>query len=141
MEKLTAFFKKHIISIVGAAIVLSIIAFFSIQSGCETKEFNQTVDKHRNQANKAVQEAANAQNQATNTSIERRTEDTIREKTITPKLDGARRRSQNSKAELEAARKTYNEQKSNTSNLSRLPADNCIDLGSLFPDVRFEDCH
>lgn len=140
MEKYTSFFKKHFISIGGATIVILIIALFSIQSGCETKRFNQTIDNRSTDANKAVQEAANANNAAINASIERRAEDALREKVIEPKLDAARRSSQNSKAELDAARKTYNEKKNNPSNLSRSRADNCRDLSALFPNVVFEDC-
>lgn len=140
MEVIKSFCKKNVISIIGGTTVLLIIAFFSIQSGCETKQFNQTVDNRSIQANKAVQEAANAQNAAINSSIERQTEDAVREKIIAPKLGEARRRSQNSKAALDAEKQKYSNAKNNISNLSNSDADNCRELSRLFPNVRFEDC-
>ena len=139
-NKLKTFLKSHLWMIIIVGLAVAAIAFFSIQTGCETKQFNQTVGNRRNEANKAVQEAVNANNAAVNISIERQVEDGMREQTITPELGRRRRNSENSKTALEEARKTHHEKKNDTSNLSRSESDNCRELAGLFPDIRFEDC-
>ena len=139
-NKLKTFLKPHLGLIVLIALAVFAFTIFFVQSGCETAEFNRAIDNQSNQSNKAVQEAVNANNAAVNVSIERRTEDAVREQVITPKLEQSRRRSANSAIALEAARKTYNEKKTHTANLSTSDADNCRELLRLFPNVRFADC-
>ena len=138
MNKLKTIFKTHWISIVGASIVIFILLIGYL--GCQTNELQQTVDNQTNQANKAVREAANHNNAAVNASIERRSEDAYREKVITPKLEQTRRKSQNSKAEIEKAEKEFQNAKTNRSNLNRSIADNCAELSRLYPDTTFQYC-
>lgn len=140
MENLKSTFKRYWISVVGAGVVLLIIAIFWLGGVLETKQFNRTVDNQQTQSNKAVREAINANNSAVNASIERRTEDAVRETTIKPKLTDVRRQSQISKAELDAAKRRYENAKINSSNLSSSDADNCRKLRELFPNTKFADC-
>ena len=122
--------------------VIAIGAFvFWLASGpSEDEVLQQTVTNQQTEANKAVQQAANHNSAAVNASIERRSEDAVREKVITPKLNDLRRRSQNSKRELEKTQKDYQNAKTNLSNLNRSVTDNCSELKRLYPDTRFEYC-
>jgi hypothetical protein len=141
MNNLKSLFKKHLISIVGGSIVVLILVIGYLGCGpTEGERLQQTVTNQSNQVNEAVQEAANARDVAANASIERLTTDAVREKTITPKLGASRRKSQQSKADLRKARKTYNEKQNDTSLLSNSDSDNCRKLAELFPNVRFADC-
>ena len=140
MEKLKSFLNSYFWLIVVFILLITGIFTFLIASLLEQSNFEKTISNQSVEAKKAVQEANNANTNAANSDIERRTEDVMREKTITPKLDSARRKSQNSSRELEKARKSYNEKKNNTDHLSNSDADNCRELLSLFPDIRFEDC-
>lgn len=141
MENLKSILNQNfwLIVIVWLAVVASLVFWIS-SSPSDQEILDQTAANQSVEANKAVREAMNARDAAVNVSVERRTEDAARERIIKPKLDNARRQSRNSKAALEAARKTYNDKKSNTENLSASNADNCAALGRLFPNVRFDDC-
>jgi predicted negative regulator of RcsB-dependent stress response len=139
MEKLKSFCKKHIISIIGSVVVILILVIGYL--GCGTDQLQQTVTTQQTASNTAVQQAANAQNAAVNASIERQVEDGLRNKVITPKLDDARRRSQNSKTELKRARQQLNETTKNLYNTNASRIANCAELERLHPDTRFEYCH
>lgn len=113
---------------------------YSIYSTYQTGEFNQTVTTQSASANVAVKQSQTAANTASNFDIERKTEDGIREKTITPKLENLRLRSEQSKIALEKAQNKYRNEKTHPENLAASDADNCRQLQQLFPDTRFADC-
>lgn len=138
MKNFTSFCKKHFVSILGAAIVVLILAVGYL--GCRRDEIQETITEQRTGSQNAVREAANASNAAVNASAVRQVEDGLRNKIIAPKLDHARRQSQNSKAAVLRAEKEIQNAKTNLSNLNRTIADNCAELGRLFPDTQFEYC-
>ena len=138
MEKFKEFTNQYFWLIFIAFAALMIVVIVSIYPLFNSVD--KTITNQPNESKKAVQEANNANRGVANFDIERRTEDVIREKTIAPKLEKLRRNSQNSKTEVEKARKTYNEKKNDTSNLSNSDADNCSKLKNLFPNIRFQDC-
>src|SRR5207237_8566480 len=76
-------------------------------------------------------EASNSNANAANFNVERRTEDGVREKVIKPKLEAARRNSQNSQAELDKAKRKYENENTNHQNLNSTQSDNCDDLHPL----------
>lgn len=125
--------------VIGFLILISVLANRVYQNYTAAK-FEKTITGQNIEADKAKNEAANANANTANFDIERRTEDVVRTQTIAPKLETARRKSQNSKIELEKARKTYNETNKNLHNANASRADNCLELANLFPDIRFEDC-
>lgn len=141
MDKLKTLYNKYF-WLIALVWVIAIGAFiFWLASGPRSGEvLQQTVTNQTAAANKAVREAANAQNAAVNASIERRSEDAVREKVITPKLEQTRRRSQNSKVELEKTQKELENAKTNLSNLNRSISDNCAELERLYPDTDFQYC-
>lgn len=140
MNKIKEILQKQFWLIAVFWLVLIFASLFWLFGKVETNQFNNAVNTSVNQANKAVKQAANAQTSAANFDIERRAEDVVREKTITPKLDAARGNSKDSQAALKKARKHYDEKKHDTTNLSRNSADNCLALRRLFPDTRFAYC-
>jgi len=118
---------------------LFIFVILQISQSCRSKQFENTVDNIQTATENTLKEAANDQNEADNSSIERRTEDTIRERVITPKLDDVRRQSANSKLELENLKKRNETKNLHNSNASRDL--NCAELKRLYPDAQFEYCY
>lgn len=135
-----ALFRQYLWLIVLIAVALVGIGTFFIAGVYQEKKFDQTVTNQRTEANKSLQESRTESGVAANYSIERRTEDAIREKTIAPKLGEARRRSDNSKTNLETAKKNYELKKFDTENLTSDDSLNCRNLAELFPNVEFESC-
>ncbi|MCD9186740.1 MAG: hypothetical protein LUM44_09920 [Pyrinomonadaceae bacterium] len=137
---MTNFLKKYWIAF--AALFAAAILFLLISSGiesCRTRQFDKTVDTIQTATENTLKEAAKDQKEADNSSIERRTEDAIRERVIKPKLDNVRRRSQTSKVELENLKK-----RNETKNLHNSNASldlNCAELKRLYPDAQFEYCY
>ena len=139
-EKIKTFLNQYFWLIFMIWLWIIFVVVFSLQSSCENTSFNKGVTDQNIEAGKAENEASNANTNAANFDVNRRTEDVIRAKTIAPKLEKARQNSQNSKIELEKARKTYNEKKNSTDNPSNSDADNCFELERLFANVRFDGC-
>ena len=139
-EKLKTVLNQYFWLIVIVFLIVVAVLTYLISSVSEQSKFNGTISNQTSQANKAVQEATNANASAANFDTTRRTEDAIREKTIEPKLDAARRKSQTSKIEVEKARKQLENEKLNLQNLNRDVAANCAELKQLFPDTTFQYC-
>jgi hypothetical protein len=140
MKTLKDLFNKHLWLIIFIGILLFGAGIFWIAGKYSEHETNSAISETKTAANTAVSQAANSEANATNSSIERRTEDSIREKTIRPKLETARRNSQSSKAKLEKARQQFNEQ-TDPHDANGTWADNCARLKRVFPDTDFEYCH
>ncbi|HEY0051189.1 MAG TPA: hypothetical protein VGB68_17980 [Pyrinomonadaceae bacterium] len=144
-ENLKQFFKKWLWLIV----LISVLAFggfvfwlgSTLYGYLSEASFNSTVQNNRTQSQTAVTEAQNAQQKAGGFAVERQIEDGLREKVIAPKLETARRNSQNSKSDLERSKKKYFDETKNTQNLSANRADNCRDLNELFANTNFQYCH
>lgn len=119
--------------------VCSGIVFY--QTSCRTTNaVQQAVENNRTGAQAAASESANAQKAAANSSVERRTEDAIREKTIKPRLEVVRQKSAQSAQEIKAATRKYENEKTNSQNLTVDNSDNCRKLRELFPNAQFDDC-
>lgn len=118
--------------------VCSGIVFY--QTSCRTDVVQQAVENNRIESQTAASESANAQKAAANSSQERRTEDEIREKTIKPRLEAARRKSAQSAQEIEVLRRRYENEKQNLHDSNASRASNCSELHALFPDEKFDYC-
>jgi hypothetical protein len=105
----------------------------------QQRRANSNINSTRREANTAVNQAVLSEANAANASIERRSEDAVREKTIQPKLEQARRNSATSKTALDEAKRKYNE-KTDPQILNPSRADNCLRLQRDFPDTNFEYC-
>lgn len=141
MEKLKSFV-NHYFWLIAAVLFVAMSAIFliSIVGSYKTAKFNKEIEKQNAEANTAIKDAQNNNTNAANFDIDRSQEDVIRAETIQPKLAHLRRQSRNSKLELTRTRKSYNEKKNDTSNLSNSDALNCLELNRLFTNVRFNDC-
>jgi hypothetical protein len=122
-----------------AAVVLIAFAVATTHQACSNAATERNIDSSRQQANTAVNQAARSEANAANASIERRSEDAVREKVIQPKLEAARRNSEQSKSALDEAKRKYNE-KTDPQTLNSSRADNCARLQRDFPDTNFEYC-
>lgn len=123
--------------------VLAFAAFLvvvALQSDCHEKRVDSTVRTQQTEAARQANIAAQSSTNANLSNEARQTEDRLREKVIAPKLEQARRRSADSKRELEKARKNLNDAKNNLHNLNVTRADNCLKLRELFPNERFDYC-
>lgn len=137
MNKFAAFVKNYYWLIAVAIVIAGTIWLSGV---IEEKSFDNKISTQNAESNSAVSEAQNSAAVAANFSIERRSEDAVREKVITPKLETARRRSENSKNELETAKKQYENSKNNRMDTNRSVTDNCAQLARLYPDKKFEYC-
>jgi hypothetical protein len=140
MKTLKDLFNKYLWLIIFIGILLFGGGVFWIAGKYSEHQTDSAISETKTAANTAVSQAANSEANAANISIERRTEDSLREKTIRPKLETARRNSQSSKAELEKARQQFNE-KPDPQTINDSWADNCARLKRVFPDTDFEYCH
>ena len=114
MEKLKTFLNQYFWLIVVTFLALLAITVFTFYAVFDANSFDKTITDQITESKKAVGEANNANTNTEMSDTTRRSEDVIREKTIAPKLEKARRDSQNSKIELEKAKKTYNEKQNDT---------------------------
>jgi len=126
-----------IVAVWVVGICIAIYLFSAWQEGAT----NRAVTSQTNQANNAVKQAQNAANVAANFDIERRAEDAVRETVLKPRLDESRRKSQTSKAELDAAKRRHQENAKTPKNFNSSVSDNCAELARLYPDVEFQYCH
>lgn len=139
MKKIFAFFKAHIF--LTAFVVSALVC-----AGCLIYQFavgpslNEVIQINQASSQNDVRQADSLEKQQVNSEVERRTEDGVREQVITPKLDAARRNSAHSAQSLKTAKSKYENEKTNTSNLSVSQSDNCRELADLFANVIFEDC-
>ena len=140
MEKFKSFLNSYFWLIALIFVLIIGVLVFSIASAYQEQSLQKSITAGVSEAGKAKNEAANANTDAANFDVNRRTEDVIREKTIAPKLDAARRRSNNSKLELEKAKRKLDETKKTLHNSNVSRADNCAELGQLFPDETFAYC-
>lgn len=132
--------KKYLPAFASLALIVLIVAGFWFAGYLSEKSFNAGIDNLSNNSQTHVREAANAQNAAVNSEVERRTEDAVREKVITPKLGDARQNSNNSKTTLEKAKRTYSDEQITHKNISSSVIDNCLKLRELYPNTRFDYC-
>ncbi len=132
--------KKHLPAFIALALIVLIVAGFWFAGYLSEKSFDAGIDNLSTGSQTAVREAANAQNAAVNSEVERSIEDAVREKVIAPKLDVARRNSNNSKTTLEKARRKYSDEKITHKNISNSRAANCEQLARLYPNTRFDYC-
>lgn len=132
--------KKHLPAFIALALIVLIVAGFWFAGYLSEKRFDAGIDNLSTGSQTAVREAANAQNAAVNSEVERSIEDAVREKVIAPKLDVARRNSNNSKTTLEKARRKYSDEKITHKNISSSVTDNCLKLRELYPNTRFDYC-
>ena len=141
MDKLKTILNQYFWLII--VVFLAAIAFlsFSIYRNYQASRFEKTIGNQNIEAGKAKNEASNANVNAANFDVNRRTEDVIREKTIAPKLDAARRASEKSSQKIKILKKQINENEKVIHNINASVADNCAELHELFPDERFEYCH
>ncbi|HEX8249002.1 MAG TPA: hypothetical protein VF599_12565 [Pyrinomonadaceae bacterium] len=134
------FFKKWLWLIVLVGVLAVGAGAYCLFGYLSEVSFDRTIQNKRKESNTAVDEAQNANVNASIFAGERQLEDGLREKAIAPKLDERRRNSQNSKSDLERSKKKYFDEQKNTQNLNSNHAANCASLARLFPNVRFEDC-
>ncbi len=140
MNKFKKILNSYFYLLVIVGLILIAACAFSIKNWYDTREFNRAAAVQSIEANKAVQEAQNANNQAAVLDLERRTEDVLRDSVIEPKLNRSRRKSANSKIELQRAKQKYSDEKIIHKNISSSVVDNCLRLHRLFPAEKFEYC-
>jgi predicted negative regulator of RcsB-dependent stress response len=140
MDNLKAWANQYFWLIV--VIFLAVVGTFSylIYGSYQESSFQQSIQTNQTEAQTAVNTATNANTNAANFSLERRTEDAVRDQTIAPRLETARRNSQTSKTELERAERKLKVNEKKIRDINASWADNCLRLKRLFPDERFEYC-
>ena len=139
MDKLKYFLNSYFWLVILLVFVVLAVGTFYVAGIYREGQRGKIIHQSEIQANTAVVESINAAKNADNSSIERKTEDAVRQKTITPNLETARRNSQTSKTELEKLQNSN--AKINLHNANSSLADNCRKLRDLFPNEKFEYCH
>jgi hypothetical protein len=139
MTNLKEYFGKYLWLIIFIGILLFGAGVFWVSGKYIEHKTDSAITETHTAANTAMTEAQTDEANAANVSIERRTEDSIREKTIRPKLETARQNSKTSQVELEKARQQFNE-KTNPRDANGTWADNCARLKRVFPDTTFDYC-
>lgn len=132
--------KKYLPAIICIVVLAALVFGFWFVGYLSEKSFDRQVDNLQTNSQTEVKQAANHSNAAINAQVTRQIEDGVRERVIKPKLDAARRSSESSKIEMEKARRKYNDEKNNPTNLTNSAADNCARLANLYPDTKFEYC-
>jgi hypothetical protein len=144
MENTKTIFKNHAPAFVAfALLVLCVFGFWIagyLSERSSDRSFNSSMTNTTGDARNSLREAANATNAAVNAQIERQTEDGVRTRVIVPKLEAARRQSQNSKIQIEKAKEKYSDENITHENVSNSRVVNCIQLKRLYPNRQFEYC-
>lgn len=139
MQKLKDLFYKYLwLIILCGLFAVGGLTFWAHQSYQEHRTDSE-IKQTQTEAHTAVNQAVESETEAANTSIERQSEDAVREKVIRPRLETARRNANSSKIELDLAKQKFNE-KTNPHDANGTWADNCARLKRVFPDDTFEYC-
>ncbi len=138
MKNLKEIYRQYFWLIVIAAVIVAAGTVYWLAGKHQEHKVDNAIQQSREAAKAEVNSAAISETTAANTSIERRTEDSVRDAVIRPKLENARRNADRSRSTVDKAKERLNEkpQISNTDTW----ADNCRRLERVFPDTEFEYC-
>ena len=140
--KIPEFFKSRTnVSLSFAGLLVVLFLCLQLSSCFHEKSVDSAVNQQTTDAARQIGINEQSTENANVSQAARQSEDIVREKVIRPKLEEIRRRSQNSKIELERANQKFNDAKNNLHNINSSRADNCQRLRELFPNERFEYCH
>ncbi len=90
-------FKQYFPALLALAALVILVSGIWFKGYLSEKSFDNEIDNLQTNSQNATTEAANHKEAAANSYIERSIEDGVREKVIAPKIETARRRSENSK--------------------------------------------
>jgi len=139
--KIPEFFKSRTnVSLLFAGLLVCLYLCLQISSFFHERSVDSAVNQQTTQATRQIGIAEQSAANANVSQAARQSEDIVREKVIVPRLNEARRRSEQTKAELEKARQNLNNAKQNLHNLNASRLDNCRRLRELFPNETFEYC-